>query len=85
MPPALQNPITLWLLLTAALAGLVYAFLRPELRVKAIGYGAFLAGPPLLGALGDAVGTLDSLLAVAVLMGPATLAVFAARRPGERA
>ena len=42
MPPALQNPITLWLLLTAALAGLVYAFLRPELRVKAIGYGAFL-------------------------------------------
>jgi preprotein translocase subunit SecD len=42
MPPALQNPVTLWLLLTAALAGLVYAFLRPELRVKAIGYGAFL-------------------------------------------
>ena len=33
MPPALQNPITLWLLLTAALAGLVYAFMRPELRV----------------------------------------------------
>jgi len=42
MPPALQNPITLWLLLTAALAGLVYAFMRPELRWKAIGYGAFL-------------------------------------------
>ncbi len=42
MPPALQNPITLWLLLTAALAGLVYAFMRPELRVKAIAYGAFL-------------------------------------------
>jgi preprotein translocase subunit SecD len=42
MPPALQNPVTLWLLLTAALAGLVYAFLRPELRWKAIGYGAFL-------------------------------------------
>jgi preprotein translocase subunit SecD len=42
MPPALQNPITLWLLLTAALAGLVYAFMREELRVKAIGYGAFL-------------------------------------------
>ncbi|HEY8232830.1 MAG TPA: protein translocase subunit SecD, partial [Vicinamibacteria bacterium] len=42
MPPALQNPITLWLLLTAALAGLVYAFMRQELRVKAIGYGAFL-------------------------------------------
>ena len=42
MPPALQNPITLWLLLTAVLAGLVYAFMREELRVKAIGYGAFL-------------------------------------------
>jgi preprotein translocase subunit SecD len=42
MPPALQNPLTLWLLLTAALAGLVYAFMRPELRWKAIGYGAFL-------------------------------------------
>ncbi len=42
MPPALQNPITLWLLLTAALAGLAYAFMRPELRVRAIAYGAFL-------------------------------------------
>ncbi len=49
--------------------------------VSTIGYGAFLAGPPLLGALGDAVGTLDSLLAVAVLMGPALLAVFATRGP----
>jgi preprotein translocase subunit SecD len=42
MPPALQNPITLWLLLTAALAGLVYAFMRPELRTRAIAYGSFL-------------------------------------------
>ncbi len=42
MPPALQNPVTLWLLLTAALTGLVYAFMRPELRWKAIGYGSFL-------------------------------------------
>jgi len=42
MPPALQNPITLWLLLTAALAGLVYAFMRPELRWRAIAYGSFL-------------------------------------------
>jgi preprotein translocase subunit SecD len=42
MPPALQNPVTLWLLLTAALAGLVYAFMRVELRWKAIGYGSFL-------------------------------------------
>jgi fucose permease len=49
--------------------------------VSTIGYGAFLAGPPLLGALGDAVGTLDSLLVVAALMGPAMLAVFATRPP----
>ena len=33
MSPDLQNPFILWLLLTAALAGLVYAFVRPELRV----------------------------------------------------
>ena len=49
--------------------------------VSTIGYGAFLAGPPLLGALGDRIGTLESLLAVAALMGPAMLAVFATRRP----
>lgn len=47
--------------------------------VATIGYGAFLAGPPLLGWLGDRVGTLDALLAVAVLMGPAALTVFATR------
>jgi MFS family permease len=47
--------------------------------VSTIGYGAFLGGPPLLGALGDAVGTLHSLLAVAVLMVPAALTVFATR------
>ncbi|HXY38817.1 MAG TPA: protein translocase subunit SecD [Vicinamibacteria bacterium] len=42
MPPALQNPLTQWLLLTAALAGLVYAFMRPELRWRAILYGTIL-------------------------------------------
>ncbi len=42
MPAALQNPVTLWLLLTAALAGLVYAFMREELRVRGIAYGSFL-------------------------------------------
>jgi MFS family permease len=47
--------------------------------VSTIGYGAFLAGPPLLGQLGDRVGTLESLLAIAVLMAPAALTVFAAR------
>ena len=42
MPPALQNPLTLWLLLTAALAGLAYAFVRQELRWRAIVYGSVL-------------------------------------------
>ncbi len=42
MPPALQDPRVLWLLLTAALGGIVYAFMRPELRLKAILYGAAL-------------------------------------------
>jgi preprotein translocase subunit SecD len=42
MPPALQNPVALWLLLTAALAGLAYAFIRKELQLRAVLYGAFL-------------------------------------------
>ena len=49
--------------------------------VSTIGYTAFLAGPPLLGLLADQVGTLKALLAIAVLMVPAALTVFAARRP----
>ena len=44
MPPALQNPFVLWLVLAAALGGLSYAFIRPELRTRAIVYGAFLLG-----------------------------------------
>lgn len=55
---------------------------RAALRVSVvstIGYGAFLAGPPLLGRLGDAVGTLESLLVVAALMVPAAVSVLAAR------
>ena len=44
MTPALQNPFTLWLILTAALGGLVYAFMRPELRVRAVVYGGLLIG-----------------------------------------
>jgi fucose permease len=47
--------------------------------VSTIGYAAFLAGPPLLGQLGDRVGTLDSLLAIAALMVPAAFSVLAAR------
>ncbi|GAA4697249.1 MFS transporter [Nocardioides nanhaiensis] len=57
---------------------------RAEARVSVvatIGYAAFLAGPPLLGWLGDAVGTLRALLAVAVLLVPAAVAVLAARPP----
>jgi preprotein translocase subunit SecD len=42
MPPALQNPFVLWFVLTAALAGLVYAWLRKELRVRAVVYGSFV-------------------------------------------
>jgi preprotein translocase subunit SecD len=42
MPPALQNPVLLWFVLTAALAGLAYAFVRRELRVRATLYGSFL-------------------------------------------
>lgn len=47
--------------------------------VSTIGYGAFLAGPPLVGQLADVVGTLHSLLVVAVLMVPAAVAVLATR------
>ncbi len=47
--------------------------------VSTIGYTAFLAGPPLLGFVGDQVGTLDALLVVAVLLVPAALVVPAAR------
>ena len=49
--------------------------------VSTIGYGAFLAGPPLLGFVGNQVGTLDSLLVVAAAMVPAALLVFSVRKP----
>ncbi len=51
--------------------------------VSTIGYAAFLAGPPLLGGLGDRVGTLSSLLVVAALMVPAAATVLATRRPAS--
>ncbi|MFT4263017.1 MAG: MFS transporter [Nocardioides sp.] len=47
--------------------------------VSTIGYGAFLIGPPLLGWVGDQVGTLRALLVVAVLMVPAALTVTVTR------
>jgi fucose permease len=52
--------------------------------VSTIGYGAFLVGPPFLGWLGDRVGTLHSLLTIAVLMVPAAVAVLATRPAPER-
>jgi preprotein translocase subunit SecD len=42
MPEALQNPITLWFVLSVALAGLAYSLIRRELRVRATLYGSFL-------------------------------------------
>jgi MFS family permease len=53
--------------------------------VSTIGYGAFLGGPPLLGFVGNRVGTLDSLLVVAVAMVPAALLVVSVRRPARSA
>ncbi len=42
MPPAFENPLVLWLLGTLLLAGLAYAGIRRELRVRATLYGSFL-------------------------------------------
>src|SRR3990172_1591776 len=42
MPPAFENPLILWLLGTLLLAGLAYAGIRRELRVRATVYGSFL-------------------------------------------
>ncbi|WP_323097495.1 MFS transporter [Intrasporangium sp. YIM S08009] len=53
--------------------------------VSTIGYTAFLAGPPLLGFLGDHVGVLHSLLVVGVLCAVALLALPAVREPGTDA
>ncbi len=43
MPPALQNPLALWFVITAALAGIAYGAIRKELRVRFVAYGSFLA------------------------------------------
>lgn len=42
MPPALENPFVLWLVLSAAVGALAWFTLRPELRQRAIFYSAFL-------------------------------------------
>jgi MFS family permease len=49
--------------------------------VSTIGYGAFLAGPPLLGFVGNHVGTLHSLLVIPLAMVPAAALVLAVRKP----
>jgi fucose permease len=49
--------------------------------VSTIGYTAFLAGPPVIGFLGDQVGALHALLLISALLGPAAFLVPAARRP----
>lgn len=51
--------------------------------VASIGYLAFLAGPPLLGFVGDQVGVLRSLLIVGALALPAMLVVPATRPPQD--
>ena len=52
--------------------------------VSTIGYVAFLAGPPVLGFVGDRVGTLESLLVVAALLVPTVFLVSVAREPTSR-
>jgi MFS family permease len=49
--------------------------------VSTVGYGAFLAGPPLLGFVGNQVGTLHSLYVVVATMVPAAALVLAVRTP----
>ncbi|MGZ5404164.1 MAG: MFS transporter [Nocardioides sp.] len=51
--------------------------------VSTIGYSAFLAGPPILGFVADQVGTLESLLVVAVLLVPTTFLVSVAKEPAR--
>lgn len=51
--------------------------------VSTVGYLAFLAGPPLLGYLGDHVGILHALLAVSAFLVPALLAVPSVREPSR--
>ncbi|MEV0718633.1 MFS transporter [Asanoa sp. NPDC050611] len=49
--------------------------------VAVIGYTAFLAGPPLVGFLGDHVGVLRALLVVPLVLVPALAIVPAVRKP----
>jgi predicted MFS family arabinose efflux permease len=51
--------------------------------VATIGYTAFLGGPPVVGLLGDHVGTLRALLIVPILLVPALTLVPATRPPAK--
>jgi MFS family permease len=51
--------------------------------VATMGYIAFLGGPPLVGFVGDRVGTLAALLVAAVVLVPSALAIPAARKPAD--
>jgi predicted MFS family arabinose efflux permease len=51
--------------------------------VASIGYCAFLAGPPLIGFLGNEVGVLRALVVVAVLLAVATAIAGCLREPTE--
>ena len=90
-PPLVAAGVVLWGLgaslgfpvgMTAAADDPRHAAARVSV-VSTIGYTAFLAGPPVLGFLGDRVGVLNALLLVAVLLVPSALAVPSAR-PGRR-
>ncbi|MEH0846039.1 MFS transporter [Micromonospora sp. CPCC 205711] len=52
--------------------------------VATIGYTSFLAGPPLLGLLGDRVGILPALLVVPLLLIPTLALVPVTRPPADR-
>jgi MFS family permease len=52
--------------------------------VATIGYTAFIAGPPLLGFLGDHFTVLRALMAVTVMVALAMLVIPATREPAER-
>ena len=89
-PPLVAAGVVLWGLgaslgfpvgMTAAADDPRHAAARVSV-VSTIGYTAFLAGPPVLGFLGDRVGVLNALLLVAVLLVPSALAVPSAR-PGR--
>ena len=52
--------------------------------VSTIGYAAFLTGPPLVGFVGNHVGSLDSLLVVVAVLIPAAFTVPAARQQPQQ-